>query len=386
VSAHDTTARSAPSRATGNHHDAGSPASAEHALVPGGVAGLIPLDPWMRASQVATIGLFTMALLWAAHVSRPFLVPVLLAWVIATIFHPIVRFLQAHRVPRVLSAVLITLGLIALMVGVLLLLASPVTYWVGRAAELGALLREKFQMLNQPLALIDEMRRALSSITGSEPGALKVEQPSASVVSTTYTLLTPAVSELVLFVGALLFYLIYQERIRNTLVMLLRGRDARLQALRTLKCIDDNMATYFSTYTLVNLCLGIATSALAYAVGLPNPLLWGVLACVLNYIAYLGPAVVTVTLAFVGLLTFPSLAEAAVAPLVYLGIVVLEGQFLTPYLMGRRLELNPFAVFLAIAFCVWLWGPVGAFLAVPLLMATTVAVEHAFAEAKPLPG
>ena len=129
--------------------------------------------------------------------------------------------------------------------------------------------------------------------------------------------------------------------------------------------------------------LGVATFALAYLAGLPNPLLWGVFACVLNYVPYLGPAVVAGTLAVVGLLTFPSLAKAAIAPLVYVALEVFEGQFLTPYLMGRRLDLNPFAVFLAIAFCVWLWGPVGAFLAVPLLMATTVSVEQAFAEAKP---
>lgn len=112
----------------------------------------------------------------------PVLVPVLLAWVIATIFHPVVRFLQEHKVSRALTAVLITAGLAALMVGVLLLLATPVTYVVGRAADLGALLMEKFQLLSQPLALMDEMRRTLSSITSSEPAALKVEQPPANVV------------------------------------------------------------------------------------------------------------------------------------------------------------------------------------------------------------
>ena len=82
-------------------------------------------------------------------------------------------------------------------------------------------------------------------------------------------------------------------------------------------------------------------------------------------------------------MTFPSLSQAAIAPAVYIAMAFVEGQLLTPYLMGRRLELNPFAVFLAIAFCMWLWGPVGAFLAVPLLTAATVAIERAFAEPKP---
>ena len=94
-------------------------------------------------------------------------------------------------------------------------------------------------------------------------------------------------------------------------------------------------------------------------------------------------AIVTGTLGVVGLLTFPTLGEAVVAPAIFLAIVSIEGQFLTPALMGRRLELNPFAVFLAIAFCTWLWGPVGAFVAVPLLIALTVTLGHALADDKP---
>src|SRR5262249_64684 len=148
--------------------------------------------------------------------------------------------------------------------------------------------------------------------------------------------------------------------------------EARLTTLRTLSDIDENMTTYFGTFTIVNICLGLTTVCLTWLVGLPNPLLWGVLAAVLNYIPYIGPAIVIGTLAVVGLLSDPTLGEALIAPTAYLAISMVEGQFLTPAFMGHRLELNPFAVFLAIAFCTWLWGPVGAFLAVPLLMALTV--------------
>jgi predicted PurR-regulated permease PerM len=364
-----------------NNADQGSSAEAEAQSNRTVLAG--PFDAWRRATQVSIIGLFIIALLWGAHVSQAVLVPVLLAWVIATTLLPAVSFMQAWKVPRVLSAIVLTAVLAAVVASVLVLLATPAAYWLSRATDLGALLREKFQMLNQPLALLEEIRRTLSSITSSEPGAIKVEQPAANVVTTTFAVLTPAVSQFVLFAGALLFYLIYQERNRATAVMLLRGREARLEALRTLKCIDENMTTYFSTFTLVNACLGLVTFALTYLAGLPNPLLWGVLAGVLNYVPYLGPTVVAVTLAIVGVITFPTLAQAAVAPLIFVAIVTVEGQFLTPAIMGRRLELNPFAVFLAIAFCTWLWGPVGAFLAVPLLMASTVSIEHAFAEEKP---
>jgi predicted PurR-regulated permease PerM len=231
--------------------------------------------------------------------------------------------------------------------------------------------------------VLDEIRKVFST-TGADSGpALKVEQPSASVVTTIFSVVTPAASQSILFVGALIFYLVYQTRLRNAAVYLCAERDARLMTLRILSDIDENMTRYFGAFTLINLCLGAATALLTWAVGLPNPLLWGVLAALLNYVPYLGPATVVATLTIVGLVTFPTLIQGLIAPLIFVGMAVVEGQFLTPAIMGRQLELNPFAVFLAIAFCTWLWGAIGAFLAVPLLMVLTVTLGHVFAEEKP---
>ncbi len=339
-------------------------------------------DAWTRASQVSMIGLFVIALLWCAYVAQPVIVPVLLAWVIATIVLPLVRWLQDRGVPRVLAVIAVTVLLVAVIASLLVLLSTPVAYWLGRASEVGGLIKQKLQTIGQPLALLDEMRKALNLIGAAEP-TLKVEQQTATVVTTIFSILTPAVSQFILFIGALVFYLVYQKRLRDTAVLLLSDRDARLATLRTLSDIDANMTTYFGAFTIVNTCLAVVTVLLTWAVGLPNPLLWGVLAGVLNYIPYIGPAIVTGTLGVVGLLTHSTLSEAILPPLIFIGIVTLEGQFLSPALIGRRLELNPFAIFLAIAFCTWLWGPLGAFLAVPLLMALSVTLGHAFGEEKP---
>jgi len=354
--------------------------------LPSGSLGvtLQPFDRWARASQLALIGLFIITVLWCTYVASPVIVPVLLAWVIATIVLPIVTWLCEHKVPRVIAVIAVTLALVAMIVCLLILLSTPVTFWLGRATELSVLIKQKLQTMNQPLALLDEARKALNAIavSGNQP-ALKVEQESATVVTTIFAVLTPAVSQLILFIGALIFYLVYQIRLRNTAVLLFPDREARLMTLHILSAVDENMTKYFGTFTIVNLCLGAATVLLTWAVGLPNPLLWGALAALLNYIPYIGPAIVVATLAVVGLLTYPTLGEAFVAPLIFVGIVTIEGQFLTPAFMGRRLELNPFAVFLAIAFCAWLLGPIGAFLAVPLLMALTVTIGHVLAEEKP---
>jgi predicted PurR-regulated permease PerM len=364
-----------PARATRVEGEAGPRSEQRLAPAPAEV------DAWVRASQIAAIGLFVIALLWCAYVSQPVLVPVLLAWAIATIVLPIVKWMGDRGVPRVLAAVFVTVLLFVVIVCLLALLSTPVAYWLGRATEIGTLIKQKLQTMGQPLVLIEELQKALNAI-GSGESTLRVEQQS-TLVGTIFSILTPALSQFILFLGALVFYLIYQNRLRSTVVYLLRDRQARLATLRTLNDIDENMTTYFGTFTIVNIGLGLVTVALTWFVGLPNPLLWGVLAGVLNYIPYIGPAIVIATLAVVGLVTYPTLGEVAVAPLVYVGIVTIEGQFITPAFMGRRLELNPFAVFLAIAFCTWFWGPIGAFLAVPLLMALTVTLNNVVADEPP---
>lgn len=347
-------------------------------------SALAGFDPWQRASQVGIIGIFVIAVLWSAYVAQPVILPVLLAWVIATVVLPVVKRMATLGVPRIVGAIVVTLTLTFLIVGLLALLSTPVTFWLGRASELGALIREKLQSMNQPLSVLEDIRKVLNTIGADSGPSLKVEQASsASVVTTIFSILTPAVSQFILFIGALVFYLVYQTRLRNAVVYFFSDRETRLTTLRILSDVDENMTRYFGAFTAINFCLGTVTVLLTWAVGLPNPLLWGVLAGVLNYVPYIGPAIVVATLGVVGLLTFPTLAEAMLAPAIYVAIVTIEGHFLTPALMGRRLELNPFAVFLAIAFCTWLWGPVGAFLAVPLLMALTVTLGRAFAEEKP---
>jgi predicted PurR-regulated permease PerM len=343
---------------------------------------------WLaQASQVSIIGLFAIAILYTAYLTHAVLVPVLLAWVIATIVLPVINWMQHHRIPRVVAVIVVTLALVSLMIALLTALSNPVTYWLGRASELGALVKEKLQTINQPLAFLTELRKALSLASASDKPAVTVEQPTATIIATAFAVLTPAVSQLILFIGALVFYLVYQKEIRHALVFFFGSRPARLIALRTLNDIDEKMSIYFGTFTIVNGVLGIVTVALTAAIGLPNPLLWGVLAAVMNYIPYVGVAFVLVTLFTVGLLTFPSLSDALVAPLIYLAITALEGHFLTPAFMGNRLSLNPFAVFLAIAFCTWLWGPIGAFLGVPLLIVLMVTLENVFGEEeRSLPG
>jgi predicted PurR-regulated permease PerM len=340
-------------------------------------------DPWQRAAQISLVGLFALAMMASLYLTHSVVVPVLLAFVVATILLPVVEYLEAWRLPRGISVVLVTVALVSVIFVLATVLSIPLTYWVGRATELGGLIKEKLRSINQPLSMLRELGATLGQAAGMESGGLKVEQGSANIVSGILAFLTPAVSQTILFLFAMIFYLIYQKRIKKGLVFLVQDRDTRLTTLRIITDIQENMTAYFGAFTLVNVCIGAVTVLLAYLVGLPNPLLWGVLAAVLNYIPYLGPATVIATLFFVGVFALPTVLEALVAPAAYIAITTIEGQFIAPAFIGHRLTLNPFSIFLSIAFWTWMWGPIGAFLAVPLLIVGMVILRHTLTEDLP---
>ncbi|WP_295559709.1 AI-2E family transporter [uncultured Hyphomicrobium sp.] len=343
-------------------------------------------ETWQLIADVSVTGLFALAILAALYLMKEVIVPVILAWVVANILLPVVGWLERRGLGRIPAVGLVTLAMLAVLLSVIALLSLPLTYWLGRATELGAMIREKLQSMAGPLDFLKELSSAIGQVTGSAGSGLHVEEGS-NIVSSIVAILTPAVTQGILFLGALIFYMIYQKQIKNRSVLVLPNREARLTALRIFADVERNTTIYFGTFTIVNLCLGLVTTMLAYAVGLPNPMLWGVLAAVLNYIPYIGVAIMVGVLFLIGLFTFASTSEAIVAPLVYVAMTTVEGHFITPALMGRRMTLNPFAVFLAIGFWTWMWGPIGAFVAVPILMTTIVTFRHLFPEDAPeLPG
>jgi len=279
--------------------------------------------------------------------------------------------------PRALTSIVLVIILIASIMVILGVLTVPLTYWVGRASELGGLLKERLQTLGNPLAFFDEIGNALSQVTGRDAESESaVNLSSSSIVTVILSVLTPLVSQSLIFVIALVFHLIYQRDIQSGMLLVFQNDSARQIAKDILKDIRVHTSIYFGTLTVVNICLGIATTAMTWLVGLPHPFLWGMLAAVMNFIPYLGAAIVIATLFVVGLIAFSALSHAVIAPLAYLGITLLEGQVITPTLIGHRLTINPFLVFLAVAIWTWMWGPVGAFLGVPILLCGMVALRR----------
>jgi predicted PurR-regulated permease PerM len=190
--------------------------------------------------------------------------------------------------------------------------------------------------------------------------------------------LSPTIGELLIFLTTLFFVLLDRVDLRKTMILLFKDQDDRLRVIRIINDLERNLSRYIGTVTVINLGVGVLTAFGAWMLGFSNPALFGALAFVCNYVPYIGPAVVVVVLFAAGLVSFPSLAYASVAPLMFVALTTIEGHVVTPNIVGRRLTLSPLGVFLSLAFWTWLWGPVGAFLSVPFLILGLVIVRHLF--------
>jgi len=341
------------------------------------VAEVAPV--WHTAAQVATVGIFVILFVAALDTARPVLLPVAAAFVIAMMLGPLSSRADRAGVPPLVSAVVLWLLVIGVCYSVIVLLAAPVVDWIGKAPDIGRIVQEKLRLLDRPLAALQDMRNALlpsDSKGGVGFDLMMVVQPAVTIV-------TPAISQLIIFFGSLLFMLLGRSQIRRVMVIFFDDRAARLRTLKIMNDIEHNLTSYLSMVGIINIVVGIAAGVIAWVVGLPDPVAWAVLGFVLNFIPYIGAIIMQLALFLVGLVTFPTLFQAIIGPLLYLGFTSLEGHFITPGIIGHRLTLNPLTVFLALVFWAWLWGPIGAFLAVPLLIVALVAISHLFPKEDP---
>lgn len=323
-------------------------------------------------AHMATFGISFILFGAVLYLGRTILLPIFSAGVVALTLAPLVKAAGRRGIsPWITAIVIVAVGVGALSLAVTVM-AGPVSEWVGRAPEIWTNIREKFAVLEQPLAAARQLQRALfGEAAGSQISAPNVVLPVVA-------LLTPAAGELLLFFGTLFFLLAGQLELRARFVSLFAEREAKLRFLRIMNDIEKNLTGYLVLVTTINASLGVIVGVGAFLLGFPNPVILGLLAAMFNYIPYVGPAVMVVVLFGVGLVTFPSLGHALLAPLGFVALTTAEGHFITPTIVGRRITLNPLLIFLALAFWTWLWGPIGAFLAAPLSIVGLVVFNHLF--------
>ena len=200
--------------------------------------------------------------------------------------------------------------------------------------------------------------------------------PKIDWVQPALEFLSPTFTEFLLFIATLILFIASWRDLRRALIMTFGDHDARLRMLRILNAIEGQLGGYLLTVTMINFGVGAATGLVCAIAGMPNPAGLGALAATLNFFPIIGPVAMFVILTAVGVVAYPTISAGLVAPLAFVGITFLEGHFVTPTIIGRRLELNALAVFIALAFWTWLWGPMGGFLSSPLLIVGLILKEH----------
>jgi predicted PurR-regulated permease PerM len=346
---------------------------------------------WRMATQVATVGIFLLLLGAFLELARVVLLPVTAAFVIGTMLGPVAERGAAHRIPQWVTALFLVVLLVVALNALIVLLAAPVSDWVSKGPEIAARLKDKLSLLDYPLHLLRGLRDTLNpGGDQSAPLGLGVSaliQPAISLLTPAIGYVTPAIGQLLIFFGTLFFFLSSRTQMRRAMAILFAGRESRLRTLRILNEVESSLTAYFATvaaiYFVEGLCVGLAS----YFVGLPNAAAWGALAFVLCFIPYIGPGIVILVLFGAGLIQFQTTTQAIIVPAFFVALTTVEGNFITPTIVGRRLTLSPLAVFLSLVFWAWMWGPVGAFLATPLLIVGLVAAHHLFpADDLSLPG
>jgi predicted PurR-regulated permease PerM len=258
---------------------------------------------------------------------------------------------------------------IALVVG---LMSAPLLEWTSRLPELATILRSKMEILSRPLAALREFQAYFSNTSDVTP----FELPKIEWVAPTLSFITPTFAELLLFLATLVLFISGWADLRKALVLLFPNHDIRLLTLRVLNEIEQSLGGYLIMVSGINIGVGVAAGLICMVTGMPNPAGLGALAATLNFIPIIGPVVMFIVLLAVGLISFPTMAAGLLAPALFAAMTFVEGHFITPVIIGRRLALNTLAVFLALAFWTWLWGPIGAFLSAPLLIVGLVLKEH----------
>src|SRR5271166_2537573 len=249
---------------------------------------------------MAAVGIFVILLGICLYVCRPILQPVVAAFVIGTTLAPLVKAAARQGAPPWLTAAVLGGALVVAVGTAVTFLAKPVTDWIARAPEIGAVIRQKLYLLDRPLTALRELQAALLPSGGS---SVAVEPSQLSIVAPVLAFITPAVLELVLFFVTLIFFLAAQMDFRRYMVSFFVTRDAKLRFIRIANDIEEQLMAYLVTVTTINFCLGALVGGGAYLFGFSNPVLFGILAMVLNYIPYIGAAGMTVVLFGVGLVS-----------------------------------------------------------------------------------
>ncbi len=326
--------------------------------------------------SIALTGLFILAVFYTIYFMRSILLPVILALLLSYLLRPIVRGLAKLKIPLAASAAFILIGLLALVGYGVSALAAPAAGWVQKAPAGLTEVQHKLLLVKKSVAQVTKATGEIEKLATTNAETKTVDVKRHPITEMFVTRTPEFISDAVLLTILLYFLLVYDQVFIAKLVKLLPTLSDKKTAVGIAQDIESQVSRYLFTITAINACLGMAVGTAVALLGLPNPVMWGVMVALLNFVPYLGALTGIICMTIGAVLSFDSLGYALIFPATYLALGVLEGSFITPWVMGRSLTLNPVIILLSLTFWGWMWGIVGIILAVPILAAFKIFCAH----------
>jgi predicted PurR-regulated permease PerM len=328
------------------------------------------------ARHVALVGLFILALLYTLHLAKSFILPIVLAILFDFLLSPVVRALRKIGVPEPLGAGLVVLGLLGVLVIGTYRLSGPASEWLGRAPESMVTVQRRLETLRRPVEQVSKAAAQVEQATDVDGKTPEVAVRGPNLSQQLFGGTTAFLGAATVTVFLTYFLLAVGDLFLQKLVTVLPQLKDKKTAVKIARETESQISVYLFTATLINIGVGVVTGVALQLVGMPNPVLWGVISGVLNFVPYVGALVNTVILALAALLTFEDTGRALLVPAVFTAINLIEGNLITPMILGRRMRLNTVALFIGLVFWWYIWGVPGAILAVPMMAALKIACDH----------
>tara|TARA_R100000789_G_scaffold79247_3_gene74439 strand:- start:10841 stop:12100 length:1260 start_codon:yes stop_codon:yes gene_type:complete len=330
--------------------------------------------------QAATTILAVISVLAVLTFAKSVAMPVVMALMLYLVLRPVMRIFHHWHLPPVVGATICLFVIIGAFTAAVMNLTGPIKDWIANAPEYLNEIELKLSGVEAQIENMEEASEKIKDIAepdgADEPVPVAIQQPKLFPGVELVSNSGGFVAGTVVTLGLLFFLLVYGHSTISNLIAGFEITSSKAKAKDLIEDLQHGMSLYLFTVTVINISLGIVTGLAMYLLGLPNAFLIGVMATLFNYIPFLGAWTGTAIVFLIAVLEFDSISYACLAPAVYFGLTSLEGQFITPCLLGRSMSLNPLIVFLFIAIWGWMWGIGGVFLAVPILAVLKIIADY----------
>lgn len=327
--------------------------------------------------SIALIGLFLIASFYTLYFARALILPFVLALLLNFLLRPVVRLLKKIHIPEFAGAALVLIVLLGSAGYGVMRLSGPAAEWINKAPESLHQIESKVGFLRKPLEGVNNAVEELKSI--ARMGAEKKPEVEIKPPGITDAVLTG--TREVIAKSSVMFILLYfllasGDLFLRKLIKLFPTLRKKKEIVRITREVEHHASRYLYTVALINILMGVSIGVGMSLIGLPNPVLWGAMAGFLVFLPYIGPLIGISIVTIVAFLTFPNLGRVLLAPGIYIALEIIQGQIVTPMVLGLRFTLNPVAIFIWLIFWAWMWGIIGAMLAFPMLTIFKILCDH----------